>query len=1042
MAKVKVLKENELIGGTDNSSVYPITHTKAVFNSNNKELDQILNELEQQITSSSLSNFVLDLGFISSQDEGEQIAARSEVAGNRNISFIRFQVQGVEALKTTLIMQWPNGINETAQIMCVDKAQFRRNVTGATGVKGDATIATPWERTAPHYIGYDATNRKIQLKDYIQKVVNEVELPLATSTQHGLMSVADKMALDKAAEKADTSIRILTFASALEDANIEEQSIEYHGTIVFIHGKGCFTTIGNDNKYYNQFQGSEDFNIISEGVIKARKDRLYHNLDDDYFYYYDGTSLKQFVISDEERTKLAAYPSTPLNISLATESSQGLMSAEDKRKINNEVQLLTDIVWSGHNMNEFVDSGEYYIHGQRTIDTDNLPIINVGGGHTINARLTVLNSSLNSNPNDKANICVTQILRLSNRKGGDGHVYVRTGQGANMEEFTWSTWEKLMGIFEKNNVTNIEDIDSYTTNGMYSGIYASESKEYGGIQFFQLDTFLIITINGYAVSKLAVPQITQLLYKLPTNNSRQKAEIYIRTGYLDVTQNRWSWGPFLKTVTNMDLDSQVAVLNTNINAISGKADAAKATAIAAQTKNIEQDERLNRIENNVAYLGIAGRYWNEDNATSTAENYYGSLQALRDLPKRLGLGRYLVTDDRKKKKLDPKDSTKYLDGSPAKLDGSEGQCMWCWNGFYANIWHEGSRLIKAVTFDKPVGGETSVWIPAGGISWLGAGVMDRTNNILCSVINDSEQFRGGNGAALDASKYSKAPAADSPQITMLGMPATKISATDFGNYARKRGEGWEANWFVARFVVEFLFEVIMGTENSQEAFNNLKDANGLYQGGLGDGVTMFNGDWSTYNGLYPIIPTSVGLEAGDGVCLVQYSVPNSVGADSEFLQTYNIPVFFGLVHAGYGHTHRWVRGIIIDDGAEKTMAYVTRSMYADYDPVTVSDKILVAECPREQGYIKQKSYRGLCNMVTEVGGSSTTRYSDYFYRNAETNTGLQIKSVGNNLTGYAHCGISATDIRYSSNSTSPHTTAPLCYFEEDPIIPESEKIEL
>ena len=37
MAKVKVLKENELIGGTDNSSVYPVTHTKAVFNSNNKE---------------------------------------------------------------------------------------------------------------------------------------------------------------------------------------------------------------------------------------------------------------------------------------------------------------------------------------------------------------------------------------------------------------------------------------------------------------------------------------------------------------------------------------------------------------------------------------------------------------------------------------------------------------------------------------------------------------------------------------------------------------------------------------------------------------------------------------------------------------------------------------------------------------------------------------------------------------------------------------------------------------------------------------------
>ena len=1039
MAKVKVLKENELIGGTDNSSVYPITHTKAVFNSNNKELDQILNELEQQITSSSLSNFVLDLGFISSQDEGEQIAARSEVAGNRNISFIRFQVQGVETLKTTLIMQWPNDINETAQIKCVDKAQWRRNVTGATGVKGDPTNAFQWERTAPHFIAYDKSRRMIQLKDYQQIVLREVELPLATSTQHGLMSAADKMALDKAAEKADTSIRILTFASALEDANIEEQSIEYHGTIVFIHGKGCFITIGNDNKYYNKFQGSEDFNIISEGVIKARKDRLYHSLEDDYFYHYDGTSLKQFVISDEERTKLAAYPSTPLNISLATESSQGLMSAEDKRKINNEVQLLTDIVWSGHNMNEFVDSGEYYIHGQRTIDTDNLPIINVGGGHTINARLTVLNSSLNSNPNDKANICVTQILRLSNRKGGDGHVYVRTGQGANMEEFTWSTWEKLMGIFEKNNVTNIEDIDSYTTNGMYSGIYASESKEYGGIQFFQLDTFLIITINGYAVSKFAVPQITQLLYKLPTNNSGQKAEIYVRTGYLVTTENRWSWGPFLKTVTNMDLDSQVAVLNANINAISGKADAAKATAIAAQTKNIEQDERLNRIENNVAYLGIAGRYWDEDNATSTAENYYGSLQALRDLPKRLGLGRYLVTDDRKKKKLDPKDSTKYLDGSPAKLDGSEGQCMWCWNGFYANVWHEGSRLIKAITFDKPIGGETSVWIPAGGISWIGAGVMDRTNNILCSVINDSEQFRGGNGAALDASKYSKAPAADSPQITMLGMPATMMSTIQFGEAARRRGDGWEANWFVARFVVEFLFEVIMGTENSLEEFNNLKDANGLYQGGFGKGVIGFD-DWKNYNAEYPIIPTSVGLEAGDGVCLVPYSLPQTGGVDGTY-NTFNVPVFFGLVGAGYGHLWQFVRGILLDKGEEKSLAYVVPSMYAEseYSHTTVEGKICTAEYSRNPGFIKRKSYRGLCCMPTETSGSSTTRYCCYLYTNVQYAKSICERAAGGAANLY-NTGASSTTDYQSYNVAKTNYTSPLCYFTEDPVIPETQSI--
>ena len=137
--------------------------------------------------------FVLDLGILNSQSEGENIAAASEVAGNRNISFIRFQLHGVSELKTTLIMQWPNGINETAQIMCVDKAQWRRNVTGATGVIGATTNAYKWERTAPHSIDYDEQRRMIQLKDYENKtVLQEVELPLATSSQHGLMSIADK----------------------------------------------------------------------------------------------------------------------------------------------------------------------------------------------------------------------------------------------------------------------------------------------------------------------------------------------------------------------------------------------------------------------------------------------------------------------------------------------------------------------------------------------------------------------------------------------------------------------------------------------------------------------------------------------------------------------------------------------------------------------------------------------------------------------------------------------------------------------------------
>ena len=137
------------------------------------------------------AQMMMDLGLVENQDAGLAMAARSEIAGNRNISFIRFQINGVSALRTTLILQWPNGMNETAQLVFTDKAQWRRNVSGATGNAGDTTTPTQLERTAPHYLGYDAATRKIQLKDYTQAVSRDVQLPVASRTTDGLLAKAD-----------------------------------------------------------------------------------------------------------------------------------------------------------------------------------------------------------------------------------------------------------------------------------------------------------------------------------------------------------------------------------------------------------------------------------------------------------------------------------------------------------------------------------------------------------------------------------------------------------------------------------------------------------------------------------------------------------------------------------------------------------------------------------------------------------------------------------------------------------------------------------
>ena len=253
----------------------------------------------------------------------------------------------------------------------------------------------------------------------------------------------------------------------------------------------------------------------------------------------------------------------------ATSARAGVMTAADKTKLNN---LLTDIPWDGgRHMNVFIEKGDFHIYGERTDANDGLPILNAASGHTIDARLTVLDSSLTGGTGAKTDICVTQVLRLSNRTGGDGHVYVRTGQAAKKDELTatdstkWGTWEKLMGIFEKNVVDNAYDLDGYTTNGMYSGMFPLYQQNWG-LAIPAGSTFLMVTINGYAVAAYgAVPQLTQMLYLLPakTGSEQFPAKMYIRTAWWNANAKDWVWNYWDKIVTASELsalEARVAAL--------------------------------------------------------------------------------------------------------------------------------------------------------------------------------------------------------------------------------------------------------------------------------------------------------------------------------------------------------------------------------------------------------------------------------------------------------------------------------------------------
>ena len=416
---------------------------------------------------------------------------------------------------------------------------------------------------------------------------------------------------------------------------------------------------------------------------------------------------------------------------------------------------------------------------------------------------------------------------------------------------------------------------------------------------------------------------------------------------------------------------------------------------------------------------IAIRRWKRGFSTPIGEAY-GNLDFLRELPSILGLGCYLVSLDRSRRKLDPTNHHRFADGSPAALDGSMGDYLWCWNAHYYSWWVDSTYYYEAVSL-TPIPGRLNYYIPAGGTSALGAGVIDRTTNTLVSVVSNDVRYRGGNN---DSNK-------DAAYNTLLGRVATYLPAATFGAYARKKGEGWEAGWFVSNTVVGYIYRIIMGTRHPQSALNTSKDANGLYQGGTGIGVTDAGGWWNTDFGYYPFLPTSVGVELGDSVGVSDYDV---IGKDGTKKQTMHIPCFFGLKNL-YGHIGLIERGALMNKLADGSADYyVAPSLYSEFNINSIEGLIKAAKVPANSPagwkYITELSMQNLCSAPTVASGSSETYYADGWYNDNAT-SGLRCPFRRGHASHGAYAGLACLHGNYGVSNAYVYWSSPLCYFAED-----------
>lgn len=236
--------------------------------------------------------------------------------------------------------------------------------------------------------------------------------------------------------------------------------------------------------------------------------------------YPEGDAILLETLKNSGVYSTSPFPVAVSEASGAT-SAPGIMSVADKEVLGNTGDINVGSL-GDNGIDTYTTRGTYRVHGERTNANDGLPILNANPGHTVEGILKVLDSSINGSGQDTDKV-VTQVLTMSNRTGGDGHIWIRTGQGASDQGLTWSTWEKLQGIFEKNIITTdpLEALNSFTTNGMYSGIFTQPFSitTVGGT--YTIDTasqFLVITNNGYALASPEIggqtPVIMQMIFLL------------------------------------------------------------------------------------------------------------------------------------------------------------------------------------------------------------------------------------------------------------------------------------------------------------------------------------------------------------------------------------------------------------------------------------------------------------------------------------------------------------------------------------------------
>lgn len=268
---------------------------------------------------------------------------------------------------------------------------------------------------------------------------------------------------------------------------------------------------------------------------------------------------------------------------------------------------------------------------------------------------------------------------------------------------------------------------------------------------------------------------------------------------------------------------------------------------------------------------------------------------------------------------------------------------------------------------------------------------------------------------------------DGTYRSLLGRPVTNLTRDQFRQAARKRGSGWEMYTYNAHKILFWLFAVEYATLDSQKPFNAQKDANGFAQGGLGPGPTQMT-DWTNFNNANPLIPCGYTNEFGNGSGEKAYVVKNASGGTHATLMANR----YRGIENPFGHIWKYTDGANIQVTTGDSGLYI---LWTTDDPSNFSDTSYTGydkkgNICRTNGYAKKMLLGEDGDIVaTEIGGSSSTYWCDYYYTYTSANR-MQVVLVGGNADHGSSAGLAGVNADNAPSGAGRYVGSRLCFFPE------------